>query len=233
MSHTKQAEICQMFDRIAPTYDMVNRILSWGQDNRWRKILALKLPAERELRVLDLATGTADVLLALHEERADLSLWGIDLSASMLALGQEKIKLRGLSQINLQVADACALPFAHHNFDVVTIAFGIRNISNIAQAFAEIKRVLKPQGQVHILEFSLPRNKVIKYCYLAYFRYWLPLVGGFLSGEREAYKYLNRTVENFPEPQIFSGLLAQAGFSNITITPLSYGIATLYSAGIA
>ena len=205
-----------------------------GPNRRWRKALALRLPPEGELFILDIATGTADLLLALHESRSNLRLWGIDLSAHMLALGQEKINQRGLNQqVNLQLADACALPFCDQTFDVVTIAFGIRNISNNTQAFAEIKRVLKPQGHLHILEFSLPPNIVIKLGYLAYFRYWLPLIGGFMSGEREAYKYLNRKVESFPEPQAFSKLLAQAGFKNISINRLSYGIATLYSAGIA
>ena len=234
MAPTKQAEICQMFDRIARTYDRVNRVLSWGQDRAWRKALALKLPAQGELCVLDIATGTADLLLALHEERGDLRLWGVDLSENMLALGQEKIKRRDLAKkINLQVADACALPFEDQSFDIVTIAFGIRNITNNSKAFAEIKRVLKPSGQMYILEFSLPRNLIIKYSYLAYFRYWLPYVGGLISGERDAYKYLNTTVESFPEPQAFGELLGKAGFNNITISALSHGIATLYSARIA
>jgi len=234
MAPPKQAEICHMFDRIARTYDTVNRVLSWGQDRQWRKAVARKLPPRSDLCVLDIATGTADLLVTLQEAHGNARFFGIDLSANMLALAQDKIKIRGLEQqIHLQVADACALPFESQTFDVVTIAFGIRNITNMTQAFAEISRVLKPAGKIYILEFSLPTNLIIKYSYLVYFRYWLPLVGGLISGEREAYQYLNQTVERFPEPRVFSEILRAAGFTNIQIHALSGGIATLYSAGIS
>lgn len=232
MAHVHQEEICQMFDRIAHTYDPINRILSWGQDIRWRRRLVDELVLSDSLRILDIACGTADIAIALCQGSPKVDLVsGVDLSANMLSIGQKKIAKLGLDRrIQLQRADACALPFSDQSFDAVTIAFGIRNITRIDIALAEMARVLKPRGQALILEFSLPTNALIKHPYLLYFRHVLPWLGGMMSRDAQAYRYLNQTVESFLLPKEFSNRLLKAGFSRVSMNSLSFGIATLYSA---
>lgn len=232
MVGSKQEQIYQMFDRIAPTYDAVNRVLSLGQDILWRNSLCLAVPKEGSPSVLDIATGTGDLLLAMCKKRPNIkAATGIDLSVAMLSLAQKKVDQKKLSiPIKLVHADGAALPFVDNTFDVVSIAFGIRNIVDQRRALAEIDRVLKPQGLLLVLEFSLPPSAVIRTLYLAYFRYILPFIGGLISKEPEAYRYLNRTVEQFPPPRQFCASLGEAGFVEVSSRALSFGIATLYSA---
>ncbi len=160
---TEQEKICLMFDRIAGTYDSVNRVLSMGQDLRWRKVVADRVPLSQNLCVLDIATGTGDLLISMCQQRPNISkAHGVDLAEKMLAIGQKKISTLGLSsKIFLQKADAAKLPFLDATFDVVSISFGIRNFTAMTQALKEIARVLKPGGTLLILEFSLPKNVVI------------------------------------------------------------------------
>ncbi len=227
---TEQEKICFMFDRIAPTYDSVNRVLSMRQDLRWRRITAEALPKNKELHLLDVATGTADLLIDMCERNDKIvEARGVDLAEKMLAIGQTKI-LHAKSKAKIGLAKACAtkLPFSDASFDVVSIAFGIRNFTNIDAALKEISRVLKPGGTLLILEFSLPRNFLVRHAYLFYFRYILPMLGGLISREKAAYSYLNRTVENFPYSKAFLNILAKAGFIELAERPLSLGIATLY-----
>jgi len=225
------AESWRMFDRIAPRYDLLNRLLSFRRDVAWRRAIARALPARESLRVLDLATGTADVLLSLCEAPGKIAQGvGLDKSAGMIARGQAKVaRSHGTAALSLVRGDACGLGFAGESFDAVTMAFGIRNVSDVPAALREIRRVLRPGGRALILEFSLPKNPLLRTGYLAYFRHVLPRVGGMVSGDAQAYKYLNESVEAFPYGEKFLALMRDAGFIKVAAMPQSFGIATLYA----
>lgn len=230
MPTKEQDAICHMFDRIASTYDQANRYLSFGQDARWRKKFSSYIPKSCK-NLLDVATGTADLLLAISADHPHISGIGVDLAKNMLALGEEKIKQKNLSEVlSLKQADAAELPFLDRTFDVVSIAFGIRNVQKMDQALKEMVRVLRPGGQAMILEFSLPTNFFIRWPYLLYFRYLLPILGGVISKDKEAYQYLNRTVEAFPTVSAFSKKLSDAGFDEVLPISLTFGVATIYCA---
>ena len=219
-----------MFDRIAPRYDLVNRVLSFRRDVAWRRKLAKHLPAGDGLLLLDLATGTGDQIFHLLERTDRIArAIGLDLSEGMLAEGQRKIGERGLAdQVELRIGDANTIPIENASTDIITISFGIRNVTDVAATLRNMHRVLRPGGRVLILEFSLPRNPLIRGPYLFYFRHILPRIGGTLSGDAPAYRYLNQTVETFPYGESFCDLMREAGLKNVQAHPLSFGIATLY-----
>lgn len=222
--------VWQMFDLIAPRYDLLNRLLSMRRDVAWRKALIRKLPESPHLHVLDLATGTADVLVAMgnHPDRVSCGM-GIDLSGGMLALGQKKLSDKGLKeQFPLVRGDAVSIGVADNTFDATTVAFGIRNVLDVPAALREMHRVLRPGGRALILEFSMPHNAAFRRGYLLYFRHILPRIGAIISGNGYAYRYLNQTVEHFPYGQAFCRLMKDAGFTQIQAHPLSFGIATIY-----
>jgi len=228
---SSKAASWRMFNRIARRYDLLNRLLSLRCDVAWRKKLVQHLPDKQGLALLDVATGTADVLLTLCHSGKISRLVGVDMAVDMLNIGNRKIAERHLSdRIALLPGNALFLPLRDSCFDVVTIAFGIRNIPQPESALAELQRVLASGGRVLILEFSLPGNKWLRNMYLFYFRNILPRIGGFLSGDQAAYRYLNKTVEDFPFGNEFAALLSKAGLENVHYYPLTFGIATLYSA---
>lgn len=220
----------KMFDRIAHRYDLLNRILSMGTDKGWRKTMRRYLPGEGPLRLLDLATGTADVMLFLDRTSGRIeSGVGLDLSAGMLSFGRIKIHERGLEKrLRLVRGDATCLGAASDSFDAATFSFGIRNVLDVPAALREMLRVLRPGGRALILEFSIPRLAIVRVPYLLYFRHVLPLIGGIVSGDASAYRYLNKTVETFPYGDAFLSLMRDAGYENLRAIPLSFGIATLY-----
>ncbi len=229
MPTKEQLAICHMFDRIAPTYDIANRLLSLGLDVRWRKKFSANIPPCS--RLLDVATGTGDLLINICQDHPQISGVGVDLAKNMLDLAQKKVEKNQLSsRITLQQADATCLPFADESFDVVSIAFGIRNVKPMDEALKEFIRVLKPRGQAMILEFSLPKNMLVKWGYLQYFRHVLPVIGGLISKDKQAYQYLNQTVEAFPTVDAFRNKLLEAGFSEVLPISLSLGVATIYCA---
>lgn len=214
----------KMFDLISPTYDRVNRILSLGLDRRWRQKVAKQLPQKKNLKILDLATGTGDQILALLNSKAHIqSITGIDLSAEMLAIAKKKLA----DKAQFQLADAEKLPFADESFDATTFSFGIRNVGNPLTSLQSIHRVLKVHGRCLILEFSLP-PKPIRGFYLFYLRHILPHVGGLLSRKPSAYRYLNQTIEAFPCGKDFLDLMREAGFRRLYAMPLALGAVTLY-----
>jgi demethylmenaquinone methyltransferase/2-methoxy-6-polyprenyl-1,4-benzoquinol methylase len=223
-------EVWKMFDRIAHRYDLLNRLLSAGQDVVWRKKVGKFLPKKDKLHVLDVATGTADLLIYMRDTNpAVASGVGIDMAEQMLAIGREKLAKKGLDkQFTLRSGNAEAIPFSDNQFDAATISFGIRNVSDVPKALREMQRVLKPGGRALILEFSLPNNKLLRGLYLFYFRNILPKIGGLISGDFYAYKYLNNTVETFPYGKDFCKLMEDAGFKNVQMHPLTFGIATIY-----
>jgi len=222
----------RMFDRIADTYDIVNRLLSFGLDVRWRKKVNELLPQKDNIRLLDLATGTADQVLLLCNINENISdAIGMDLSEGMLEIGKDKVKKSNLTKIiQLQKGDAVNIPADEGGFDAITISFGIRNVPDVPKSMREMHRVLSVGGKALILEFSLPKNPVIRWGHLFYLRYILPLVGGLVSGDFQAYRYLNTSIEAFPYGEEFCTMLRDAGFTTVTSHPVSFGIATIYEA---
>ncbi len=221
----------EMFDRIAPRYDFLNRFLSMRQDVAWRKRVARFLPQEREISVLDIATGTGDLIFSLMDANSGIDkAVGVDISAEMLKIAKVKSQHKKWEKrdLTLHLGDAMALDFPDNSFDVVTIAFGIRNVKEISVALAEMYRVLKPGGKVLILEFSIPKNTLFRSLYLFYFRKVLPKIGSIVSGDAVAYSYLNRTVETFPYGEAFCALLEKEGFISVHAAQLSFGIASIY-----
>lgn len=219
----------RMFDRIAPRYDLLNHLLSFNRDKAWRKRLTELLGDRRDLNVLDLATGTGDQLLALYETGQVVVGRGVDPSEGMLKIAQKKITERNLGDVlKVQTGTGEQIPSESEIFDTVTISFGIRNVIDLEKSLGEILRVLKPGGQALILEFSLPTNPIIRTGYLLYFRYILPILGGMISGDNEAYQYLNKTVETFPYGEEFIRIMRLAGFSQAEVYPLTFGVASIY-----
>jgi len=225
-----KAESWKIFDRISSRYDGLNRFFSFGLDVLWRKRLARFLPGQNNLTILDVATGTADVLLYLIRQNPHISRgYGIDLADKMLCRGREKVQQQGGSEkIILQHGDAQQIPFPENHFDAVTIAFGIRNMPEPRTVLAQMLRVLKSRGRALVLEFSLPPNRIVRFIYLVYLRQVIPTIGAIISGDRCAYRYLNRTVETFPSGKVFCDLMTTVGFKNVTAHPLTFGIATIY-----
>lgn len=225
----KGERIRSMFDSIAPRYDFLNRLLSFGIDRSWRRFAVGQIRGLTAGRVLDVATGTGDVALEVAARTpASVSIVGVDFSAEMVARGREKIRNSPYSgRITMEVAPCEAIPFPEESFDAVTIAFGIRNVVDRAQGLKEMRRVLKPGGRVVILEFSTPRSKLFKSLYYFYFLRVLPVIGGFFS-RFSAYKYLPDSVLEFPSQEEFIALMTGAGFRNLAHHDLTGGIATVY-----
>ncbi len=222
----------KMFNDIAGRYDFLNRLLSLGQDVRWRKALRKFLPETDKQIILDLATGTADVLIVLAKDNPRIHRGhGIDPAVKMLEIGRKKIKRQRLDgRLALAQGDAQALPFSNDTFDAVTIAFGIRNIPDLRLALLEMFRVTKKGGKIIILEFSKPENPVLKAGHWFYLQTVVPIVGFLFSGNFKAYTYLNQTIQTFPYGDRFCKILKQMGFINIQPHALMGGAATIYVA---
>jgi demethylmenaquinone methyltransferase/2-methoxy-6-polyprenyl-1,4-benzoquinol methylase len=217
-----------MFERIAPRYDLLNRLLSAGTDTRWRRacIDFLELPGPS--RLLDLCTGTADVLIEFLRRHPRHRGLGVDFAGAMLARARMKLDGRGFGdRASLARADAEQLPVRERTFDAVTMAFGIRNVQDPARALAEANRALRPGGRLVVLEFSTP-NGLFGGLYRVYSKYVLPRVGALISGDRGAYAYLPASIRRFPEPDAFLEQLRSAGFGRVTRRPLTGGVAQLY-----
>jgi demethylmenaquinone methyltransferase/2-methoxy-6-polyprenyl-1,4-benzoquinol methylase len=226
----KKEHVRAMFDGIAPRYDLLNHLLSWGIDRRWRAKAVRLLDGEHTGQVLDVACGTGDFAIAAAR-RGVRHVTGVDISGNMLAVAREKARARRLEgRLTFREGDAERLDFPEESFDAVTVAFGARNFEHLEQGLAEIHRVLRPGGRVIILEFSTPARFPVKQLYRFYFTRLLPLVGGLLSGNRAAYAYLPASVYPFPSGERFLDLLRAAGFACPVARPLTAGIATLYSA---
>jgi demethylmenaquinone methyltransferase/2-methoxy-6-polyprenyl-1,4-benzoquinol methylase len=218
-----------MFDRIAPSYDALNRILSLRRDVAWRRRMAHFLPKEGPLDLLDLATGTGDQIIELKKSKGSIGrATGMDLSEGMLNLGREKLRELGWGEIEMLVGDVMDIPAPDDSFDVVTISFGIRNVLDVPKGLLEIQRVLKPGGTFLILECSMPKNAWLKKLYSFYFRHILPVIGGWVSGDSSAYRYLNETVESFPCGESLCDVLRFAGYQEVRFEPQTLGVATIY-----
>lgn len=217
-----------MFDGIANRYDFLNRLLSFRIDKLWRKKVIKKLMPFQPKHILDVATGTADLALALTALQPT-SITGIDISAGMLEIGRQKVaKNRMAGIIKLEKADSENLPFEGNTFDAVTVAFGVRNFENLTKGLQEIHRVLQPDGQFVILEFSKVKKAPLKQFYHFYFRYITPLIGKLFSKDAKAYTYLPNSVQVFPEGEEMCVILQKVGFKKVVCTSLSFGIASIY-----
>lgn len=229
--------IRSMFDAISPTYDFLNHFLSANTDRRWRRYLARRVLAPSHTRILDVCCGTGDVLLALAQRAAQLGLSpmlvGTDFSYPMLqraaAKGRTKAQPYRTAAFHWARADTIQLPFPDETFDLVTVAFGIRNVSNFYTGLKELWRVTRQGGQLAVLEFSQPKGVLLRRFYGWYFHRVLPAVGRLISGSN-AYVYLPKSVSEFPEGQAFCAALGKAGWNEPSAEPLTWGIATLYVA---
>lgn len=223
--------IAAMFDRISPKYDALNHLLSLNIDKVWRRKTAKVVAKNHPKTILDLATGTADLAIALAKRNPQSKIIGMDISEKMLDIGKGKVKRQNLeNQIEVRFGDAAKLPFEDNSFDAVTVAFGVRNFENLDKGLSEISRVLKPNGHAVILEFSLPKRFPFKQLYHLYFKHILPRIGKWVSKDRSAYSYLPASVEKFPRPDCFLQILSDNGLKNNKKKAFSWGIATLYVA---
>ncbi|MCX7985154.1 MAG: bifunctional demethylmenaquinone methyltransferase/2-methoxy-6-polyprenyl-1,4-benzoquinol methylase UbiE [Bacteroidetes bacterium] len=225
-----QEYVRQLFDSIAHRYDFINHMLSFGIDVLWRKRAIKLLSTLKPQSILDIATGTGDCAL-LAAVFTSASIVAIDISPTMLACAQEKVVKNSLShRISFLLCSAEHLPFPNGSFNACTIAFGARNFENLKKAFSEIHRVLTQRGHLIILEFSQPTTPFIKQLYTLYSRWLIPAVGGYTSGNRDAYLYLPQTIAEFPSGEDFCTLLKESGFQNVVAYPQTFGITTIYVA---
>ena len=227
--------IAEMFDAIAPRYDLLNHVLSAGIDRRWRARAIRSLELTGRETLLDVCTGTADVALQARRggpagPPAAARVVGIDFAGAMLSVGLRKVRAAGeAGRITLVRGDATRLPLRDGTVDVATVAFGIRNVERPELACAEMARVMRRGGRLAILEFGVPRVPGISTLYLWYFKYLLPSVGRMVSGHTAAYSYLPASVGTFPPPHEFMAILEQAGFTHVRADPLTFGIVYLYT----
>lgn len=222
----------RMFDRIAARYDLLNRVLSFGLDRRWRRRLVRSLSAEPGGSVLDVATGTADVALAIAKTFAGVDVVGLDPSEGMLRVGQAKVARSGLTdRVSLEVGDAQAMPYENDRFSASCIAFGIRNLPDRRQGLGEMVRVTRPGGCVAVLELGVPRRGLLAPLVRFHIRRIVPRLGAWLSGAAE-YRYLQRSVAAFPSPESFAALMAQTGVNDVRVHRFLFGAAHLFT-GIA
>ena len=219
----------EMFTSIAPRYDFLNRLLSVGQDKYWRqRAIDLLDPMENE-RILDVATGTGDMVIEVAKRNLSVKIFGIDFSQRMLDLGRIKIARNGYNQaVSLQIGSGECLPFADESFDGVICAFGIRNFADVQLGLREFFRVLKPGGRVVVLEFSIPQNQFLKTAYEWYFNLILPKIGNIISGHSNAYSYLPESVANFPSQKKFIKWIEKIGFKKVSFSELTFGIVSIH-----
>ncbi len=225
----KGERIREMFDTIAPRYDLLNRLLSLGIDRRWRTFAVAQIKSSPSGKVLDIATGTGDVALEVARQTSnDVTIVGADISREMVEIGRQKVAASPYSdRITFEIAPCEALPFSDGEFDSTTIAFGIRNVVDRPKGLKEMHRVLKPGGRAVILEFSMPSSPLFERLYRFYFLTVLPKIGGLFS-KQSAYQYLPDSVQEFPSRDEFKAMMAHAGFVNISHYDLTFGIATVY-----
>ena len=220
-----------MFDSIAPRYDFLNRTLSAGLDQQWRRRAIAELSLGATANVLDLCTGTADLAVAAIVRHPAATVVGVDFSGAMLQRGLQKVKTGGLSKrIRLVRGDATRIPLADRTCDAATIGFGIRNVAEPEAALDELARVLRPGARLAILEFGEPRIPGIRTLYAWYFKYLLPMVGRLVSRHQSAYSYLPASVGSFPPPAEFARTIERHGFVSVRAVPLTFGIVYLYVA---
>ena len=228
---TKKEQVSDMFDTISEEYDGLNRAITFGIDKSWRKRLINMAAEKHPNKVLDIASGTGDLAILMAQKTEAQEIIGADISEGMLNVGRQKIKkLQYDDRISMQVADSESLPFDSNYFDVVTVAFGVRNFENLDQGLKEIYRVLKPGGIFLVLETSVPKYPIIKQFYLLHSHTILPLFGRLFSKDPKAYQYLSKSAQKFPYGKAFNNILKKNGFKEVKDHPQFFGAATIYNA---
>lgn len=228
MTKESRAGSGQMFDAIADRYDLMNRLISLGLDQSWRRKLVNALAARELTHVLDLATGTADIALAVARRYPTARVTGVDPSANMLAVGAKKVTAQGLAdRVTLALGDGQALAFNDDTFDGACISFGIRNVPDRLAGLREMARVTRPGGAVAVLELGEPRRGLLAPFARFHVRHVVPTLGAWLSGSRE-YAYLAKSIAAFPAPEAFAELMGEAGLVNVTVERLGFDAAHLY-----
>lgn len=226
----KKQQVEQMFDNISGNYDSLNRMISLGTDQGWRRNVLKMVSDTQPESILDIATGTGDLAILLSKSNAK-RIVGLDLSAGMLEVGKSKIKTLNLQNlIEMIQGDSENLPFQDNTFDAITVAFGVRNFENLEKGLSEILRVLKPNGIFVILETSVPTKFPFKQGYNFYMKTFMPLMGKVFSKDKKAYEYLSESAKNFPYGEKLNAILQKIGFKNVQHAPQTMGVATIYSA---
>lgn len=229
MADTHGKKIQTMFDRISPRYDLLNRLLSGGSDMRWRRRAVALLGNLAGHAALDLCCGSGDFLLIFRRRHGDtVRLYGADFAANMLRVARLRLDAATPGRLSLVQADALALPYADASMAAVTIGFGIRNIVDKETALTEILRVLAPGGRLAIIEPAIPENRLVAALFKFYFGRVMPFIGGLISGDAAAYRYLNDSVAAFPAPDVFCDLMRRAGFGAVDAIPQTFGTAMIY-----
>ena len=229
-SKGKKEQVATMFDNISANYDGLNRVISFGIDISWRKKVVQLVSKNNPKQILDIATGTGDLAIMMSQLNPD-TIIGLDISAGMLDVGKQKIANVNLSdKIDMVVGDSENMPFDDNTFDAITVSFGVRNFANLDKGLTEIKRVLKPGGTFVVLETSNPTKFPFKQGYKFYTTYILPFIGKIFSRDKAAYSYLCESANIFPFGEAFDNILQKNGFINTEYRPVTFGVATIYSA---
>ena len=222
----KKNFVVSMFNDIAPTYDRLNHLLSLNVDKSWRRKAVARIMSRHPRRVLDIACGTGDFAIALAQAGVPEVL-GVDISEGMLEVGRQKVRALGLN-IEMRVDDCESLQLSDDAVDAITVAFGVRNFEHLQQGLREMHRVLRPGGEVCVLELSVPSNPLLRFGYKLYFLHVLPLFGGLISGNKGAYQYLPDSVLHFPRPDAFCEMLRTAGFRHVEAQSFTFGLCRMF-----
>jgi demethylmenaquinone methyltransferase/2-methoxy-6-polyprenyl-1,4-benzoquinol methylase len=226
----KKEQVTKMFDNISENYDDLNRVISLGIDVKWRKKVVEIVGKNNPKQILDIATGTGDLVLMMASLNPD-KIVGLDISSGMLEVGKQKIAKAKLSdKIEMIVGDSEEMPFNDNTFDAITVSFGVRNFAHLNKGIQEIARVLKPTGVLVILETSNPTKFPFKQGYKFYTNFILPIIGKLFSKDKVAYSYLSESANSFPFGEAFNNILQKNGFTNTKYTPVTFGVATIYTA---
>ncbi|QIE60424.1 bifunctional demethylmenaquinone methyltransferase/2-methoxy-6-polyprenyl-1,4-benzoquinol methylase UbiE [Rasiella rasia] len=228
---TKKEQVEQMFDTISGNYDGLNRVISLGIDQKWRRKVIKLVAKENPTSVLDIATGTGDLALQFAEKTSASKIVGLDLSEGMLSVARKKIENSSFSaRLKFVKGDSEALPFNDNSFDAITVSFGVRNFETLEKGLAEIYRVLSPKGKFVILETSVPTKFPWKQGYHVYSKGVLPVIGRLFSKDKVAYKYLSESAAVFPHGDALNNILRKIGFIEVENKPQTFGVATIYTA---
>ena len=226
----KKEQVAQMFDNISENYDGLNRVISFGIDVKWRKKVVAIVGKDNPKQILDIATGTGDLAIMMADLNPDRVV-GLDISAGMLEVGKQKITKANLSnKIEMIVGDSENMPFDNNTFDAITVSFGVRNFANLDKGLTEINRVLKPGGTLVILETSVPTKFPYKQGYAFHTAVILPIIGKLFSKDKVAYSYLSESANSFPFGEKFNNILLKNGFTTAIDKPVTFGVASIYTA---
>lgn len=225
----KTGQVQQMFDSIAPAYDFMNRAMTFGIDRLWRKRAVKKLLKYKHEHILDVASGTGDLAVMLYNYCAPTTIIGVDLSENMLQIAREKVLAKGISEnVSFEQGDCLNMRYEQGSFDIVTVAYGVRNFENLKSGYAEIFRVLKPGGVACIIELSTPTNPIVKVGYNLYANIIIPTIGRMISRDKRAYKYLPESIAAVSQGEQMLDIMRSVGFRDCKFYPLTFGTCTIY-----